>query len=43
MTKDTKPARSSTRGTWETPEFRRLEASEAEAAGAIGNDGVIGS
>lgn len=31
------------RAPWERPELRRLDASDAEAVGAAGNDGVIGT
>jgi hypothetical protein len=31
------------RETWERPELRRLDAADAEVAGASGSDGVIGN
>lgn len=31
------------RATWERPELRRLDATDAEAVGASGNDGTIGT
>ncbi|MGZ9100064.1 MAG: hypothetical protein ACXW3O_10200 [Brevundimonas sp.] len=37
-TEDTAP-----RAAWEHPELRRIDATEAEAVGASGNDGVIGT
>lgn len=31
------------RALWETPALTRIEAGEAEASGAVGDDGVIGN